>query len=202
MKKSRPHSSQLRQLDSNFRLRRSTLSYVKDRYVDFEFESDNKGLEAVCHVRRDHQDYVLGLCEGNKCKSGSKGRKPGGGRVQLLEKKKKRWSHLGSIKLPKTVRFRDYSGMAIDKDRVAIVSQENSMLWIGEFVEATWSWRDDGSTYQFPHTADGETAYGNVEGVAWIAPSRLVTVSDRRKDDQPDHHAIKDQSIHVFDLPH
>ena len=62
--------------------------YLKDRPVDFRFKSSNKGFEAVAHVRRDDQDFLLALCEGNKCKSGEKGRKPGGGRVQVFEKKK------------------------------------------------------------------------------------------------------------------
>ena len=177
------------------------LSYVKSRPVDFEFKTGNKGFEAVCHVRRDGQDYVLALCEGNKCKSGNKGRKPGGGRVQVFEKRKKRWSHIDTIKLPKSVMFEDYSGMTIDGGRVAVVSQQSSMLWIGVFEEAAWSWCDDGRTYQFPRTTDGEIAYGNIEGVAWMTRSRFVTVSDRRKDDQPDHFADKDQSVQVFDLP-
>jgi hypothetical protein len=62
--------------------------YVKDRPVDFTFESSNKGFEAVAHVRRENRDYILALCEGNRCESGPKGRKPGGGRVQVFEKTK------------------------------------------------------------------------------------------------------------------
>ena len=178
-----------------------SLTYVKRRPLDFEFETRNKGFEAICHVRRDSQDYVLALCEGNKCKSGSKGRKPGGGRVQLFQKKKRHWSHVDTIKLPKSVLFEDYSGMTIDGDRVAVVSQQNSMLWIGVFEEAAWSWRDEGQIYQFPRRADGEIDYGHIEGVAWITPSRLVAVSDRRKEDESEHLADKDQSVHVFDLP-
>src|SRR3954471_8236078 len=41
--------------------------YIKDRPVEFEFKSNNKGFEAVSHVRRDNKDYLLALCEGNKC---------------------------------------------------------------------------------------------------------------------------------------
>jgi hypothetical protein len=124
-------------------------------------------------------------------------------RIQLFEKKKRKWSHIGSIKLPRSVLFTDYSGMAVDGYRAAIVSQENSMLWTGVFEEAKWSWRDDGQTFQFPRTTSGEISYGNVEGVAWLKPipNRVVTVSDRRKDDQPEHLAKTDQSIHIFDLP-
>jgi hypothetical protein len=93
--------------------------------------------------------------------------------------------------------------MSIDQGRVAIVSQENSMLWVGEFDEAEWSWRDAGQLYEFPRWDDGSIRYGNIEGVAWLTPQRIVTVSDRRKKkDQPDKRlAEKDQSVHIFDIP-
>jgi hypothetical protein len=94
-----------------------------ERNVDFTFKSSNKGFEAVAHVRRNRQDYLLALCEGNKCKCGSKGRKPGGGRVHVFEREKKRWAHAGTIALPASLPFVDYSGMSIDNGRVAIVSQ-------------------------------------------------------------------------------
>src|SRR5262245_12797331 len=177
--------------------------YLKERPVDFKFKSSNKGFEAVAHVRRDSQDYLLALCEGNKCKCGSKGRTPGGGRVQVFEKKKKRWAHTATIALPTALPFVDYSGMSIDQGRVVIVSQVNSMLWVGQFDEAGWTWRDDGQLYEFPRS-DGDTIrYGNIEGVSWISPTRVVTVSDRRKKkDQPDKAlSEKDQSVHIFDIP-
>src|SRR6185295_19899241 len=103
--------------------------YLKQRPLDFTFKSSNKGFEAAAHVRRDSQDYILALCEGNECKCGRKGRMPGGGRVQVFEKKKKRWAHSRTIKLPSTLPLVDYSGMSVDQGRVAIVSQVNSMLW-------------------------------------------------------------------------
>ena len=177
--------------------------YLKNRTVDFTFESGNKGFEAAAHVRRDNKDYLLALCEGNKCQCGAKGRKPGGGRVQLFEKKRKDWQHVRAIALPKSVPFVDYSGMSIDKGRVAIVSQVNSMLWVGQFDEADWMWRDDGQLYEFPRSKNGSIRYGNIEGVGWVTPTRIVTVSDRRKkQDQPDKKlAEKDQSVHIFDIP-
>jgi hypothetical protein len=177
--------------------------YLKDRPIDFTFESSNKGFEAVAHVRRNDKDYLLALCEGNKCKSGQKGRKPGGGRVQLFEKKRKQWVHLDTIALPTTVPFVDYSGMSIDNGCVAIVSQINSMLWVGHFDEAGWTWRNTGQLYEFPRSDDGSIRYGNIEGVGWITPTRIVTVSDRRKKkNQPDEGlSEKDQSIHIFNIP-
>jgi hypothetical protein len=177
--------------------------YRKERPVDFRFKSGNKGFEAVAHVRRDGQDYLLALCEGNRCKCGSKGRKPGGGRVQVFEKKRKRWAHSGTIELPAGLPFVDYSGMSIDHGRVAIVSQVNSMLWVGQFHEAGWAWRDAGQLYEFPRSEGGRIRYGNIEGVGWISRTRVVTVSDRRKKrNQPDKGlSEKDQSVHVFDIP-
>jgi hypothetical protein len=177
--------------------------YLKDRTVDFTFKSENKGFEAAAHVRRDNEDYLLALCEGNKCKCGEKGRRPGGGRVQVFEKKRKQWLHFRTIALPSTVPFVDYSGMSIENGRVAIVSQVNSMLWVGHFDEAGWTWRDAGRLYEFPRSDDGTIRYGNIEGVSWITPTRIVTVSDRRKKkNQPDEGlSEKDQSIHIFDMP-
>ena len=179
------------------------LNTLKERHLDFPFKSDNKGFEAVAHVRRDETDWILALCEGNRCKCGRKGREPGGGRVQLFEKKKTLWGHAGTIALPDSVPFVDYSGMSIDRGRVAIVSQVNSMLWIGRFDEADWNWRDAGMLYEFPRSSEGAIQYGNIEGVGWITPTRIVTVSDRRKKStQPDRAlSEKDQSIHIFDIP-
>jgi hypothetical protein len=179
------------------------MQHVKDRRVDFEFESENKGFEAVTHVERDGVDYLLALCEGNKCRCGKEGRKPGGGRIQLFERKTSRWRHVEAIALPKSVPFADSSGMSVDRGRVAVVSQVNSLLWVGEFNEAGWSWRDEGRLYAFPRAEDGAILYGNIEGVGWITPTRIVVVSDRRKKStQPDkRQAEKDQSIHIFDVP-
>jgi hypothetical protein len=190
------YQAQIVEYDNDFK-------YLKDRPVDFPFESSNKGFEAVAHVRRNDKDYLLALCEGNKCKSGDKGRKPGGGRVQVFEKSNKKWQHSDTIALPSTLPFVDYSGMSIDHGRVAIVSQVNSMLWVGQFDEVGWTWRDPGQLYEFPRADNGAIRYGNIEGVSWITPTRIVTVSDsRKKKDQPDEGlSEKDQSIHIFDIP-
>jgi hypothetical protein len=178
-------------------------NYLKERPVDFTFESDNKGFEAVAYVRRNNTDHLLALCEGNNCKCGNKGRKPGGGRIQVFEKTKKRWRHSDTIALPAALPFVDYSGMSTDHGRVAIVSQVNSMLWVGQFDEAGWTWHDEGQLYEFPRSDDGTLQYGNIEGVGWITRTRIVAVSDKRKKkDQPDEGLDeKDQSVHIFDIP-
>ena len=93
--------------------------------------------------------------------------------------------------------------MSIDNGWVAIVSQVNSMLWVGHFDEAGWTWRDAGQLYEFPRSDDGTIRYGNIEGVGWITRTRIVAVSDRRKKrNQPDKGlSEKDQSVHIFDIP-
>jgi hypothetical protein len=176
--------------------------YVKDRPADFTFESGNKGFEAIAYAQRGGKDYLLALCEGNHCKGGRKGRTPGGGRVQVFEKSKKEWRHRYGIHLPICLPFVDYSGMSAENGRVAIVSQETSMLWVGQFNEEDWTWIDEGRLYEFPRSVNSSILYGNIEGVAWIGPNRIVTVSDRRKKrTQPDAAlSEKDQSIHIFEL--
>src|SRR5262249_52362379 len=126
-----------------------------------------------------------------------------GGRVQLFEKKRKQWVHSRTLALPQSLPFIDYSGMSISDSRVAIVSQVNSMLWVTRIEGDDWGWSDAGQIYEFPRQEDGSIRYGNIEGVAWISPTRIVTVSDRRKKkNQPDKKlSEKDQSIHIFDLP-
>ena len=74
--------------------------YLKERPVDFTFKSSNKGFEAVAHVRRNNKDYILALCEGNKCKCGEKGRRPGGGRCMCS----RREENTGGIHVPSRCR--------------------------------------------------------------------------------------------------
>ena len=185
----------IEEYDENFR-------YLENKWVDFALAGENKGMEGVSYVHRGGQDYVLGLCEGNKCRGGKRGRKPGGGRIQLFQKGSGRWEHKGTIKLPKAVRFEDYASLDVDSGHIAVVSQATSALWIGAFQEDTWGFVDDGAIYPFPRNAAGETAYGNIEGVAWITPSQIVVVSDKRRPDkQPAACEEKDQSVHVFNIP-
>src|SRR5436190_15062066 len=54
-------------------------------WIDFSFEKRNTGFEGLSVVRRAGRDYLLALCEGNRCRAGRRGKKPGGGRVQVLQ---------------------------------------------------------------------------------------------------------------------
>ena len=150
-------------------------------------------------MRRNNKDYLLALCEGNKCKCGKKGRKPGGGRVQLFEKKKKRWRHSRTIALPDSLPFVDYSGMSVDNGRVAIVSQVNSMLWVGQFDEAGLDVARRRATLRVSATDDGAIRYGNIEGVGWISSStHRDGVGQAQEKEQPDKGPSKKISRFTF----
>jgi len=96
--------------------------------------------------------------------------------------------------------FEDYSGLAIDGDRVGVVSQTTSMLWVSHLAPDGWEWEGPSSLYEFPRKLSGELLYSEVEGLAWLGPERIAVVSDRGKKEETRDEATKEQSIHVFDL--
>lgn len=176
--------------------------YLEYAWVDFALEGANKGIEGITYIQRNGGDYVLGMCEGNKCRSGKAGRKPGGGRIQILQRGKAQWDHVGTIKLPKSVAFEDYACLDAEDGRIAVASQMTSALWVGQLKQEIWEWEDDGQIYQFPRDEAGKKVYRNIEGVNWITPSQLVFVSDKCKPGKRSEKCSeKDQSIHIFNIP-
>lgn len=173
----------------------------KKQWLDYAFESDNKGFEGLASLHHNGTTYLLALCEGNGCKAGKKGKKVGGGTIKVFEKKKKKWKLAHTISLPKTLQFIDYSGLDIRADNaLAITSQESSALWIGKLDVENWQVIGDGNVYTFPKSKRGKTTYCNVEGVSWMSDDRLVVVSDARKSSQPKACKKKEQSIHIVAL--
>jgi hypothetical protein len=177
------------------------LHYQSDAWLEFTLQRPNKGLEGLTCIHRDGETLLLGLCEGNKCKAGAEGRKPGGGRIQVFRRGQKDWDRVGKIRLPRTLLFEDYSSIAADGDRLAVVSQVNSALWVGSLAPSSWDIVDEGITYTFPRNADGQVIYCNVEGVSWTDSNRIVVVSDKAKSKQEELGREKDQSIHIFEIP-
>ena len=185
------YKAQIEEYDRNF-------NFVSSNWVDFTFESENKGFEGLECVEKNGQEYLLALCEGNKCKGGKKGREPGGGRIQVLQKKEKFWEKIETIKLTKSVQFEDYSAISLENNRLAVISQASAKLWIGTFQNDKWDFVDEGVVYTFPTNEEGEIIYCNVEGVCWLAPNQIVVVSDKYKTKkQPKRCQSKDQSIHI-----
>ena len=184
----------VQEYDANFR-------YAGRAWLDFPLDRPNKGLEGLTCVYRDGQAYLLGLCEGNRGKGGAEGRVPGGGRVQVFRRGQRQWDRMAKIRLPETVLFQDYSGIAVADGRIAVVSQESSALWVGSLAPDGWEVTDAGRCYALPRPADGSIVYGTAEGVSWIAPDHVVMVSDKAKPDQDPRCRAKDQSIHIFRIP-
>jgi hypothetical protein len=175
--------------------------YLGQAWLNFPLDRPNKGLEGLTCVRREGQTYLLGLCEGNRCRGGDEGRIPGGGRVHVFRRGDRHWERVGKIRLPETVLFEDYSGIAVAGDRIAVISQESSALWVGDLASTDWRVTGPGRCYALPRGADGGIVYGTAEGVSWMAPDQLVMVSDMAKPEQDPRCRDKDQSIHIFRVP-
>jgi hypothetical protein len=175
--------------------------YKRRRWVDFAFEQRNTGFEGLCAVRWRGQNYLLALCEGNRCRAGRAGRKPGGGRLHLLQCSGTRWKTVACIKLPPTITFEDYSAVALRGRRIAVLSQQSSRLWIGTLRFGSWVIADKGNTYEFPRTKKGKIKYRTLEGIYWLTDRSFVCVSDLADPKDSKRCRRKDQSIHVFKLP-
>lgn len=188
------YQAQIEEYDRDF-------NFLESNWVDFSFESKNKGFEGLEWVERKGKEYLLAMCEGNKCQGGRKGRKVGNGRIQVLQKLEKTWKKIKTIKLPKSVKFEDYSAISLENNRLAVISQTSAKLWIGTFQNESWEFIDKGVVYTFPTNKKGKIIYGNVEGICWLNHNQIVVVSDKCKTSkQPKRCKNKDQSVHVFQL--
>ena len=103
---------------------------------------------------------------------------------------------------------RDYAGFAFNGSRVAIVSQEDSTLWVGEYnygegatEPEDYEFATGGSVLTFPRNSACEIVYCNVEGVHWLDDYRIIVTSDKAKSTQPWRCVAKDQSVHIFAVP-
>jgi hypothetical protein len=178
-----------------------TGAFKGQHWIDFPFKKRNTGFEGLVAVRWKGVDYLLALCEGNRCKSGVRGRIGGGGRIQVLVRKGSMWRPVARIKLPPTVDFQDYSAVALRGDRIAVVSQMTSRLWIGRLRFDDWTIVGRGRIYDFPRTKLGRPRYCTLEGLSWLSDTAFVMVSDLRKATYRNGCSKTDQSIHIFWLP-
>jgi len=176
--------------------------YKARKWVDFPFEKRNTGFEGLAALRWRGGDYLLALCEGNQCRPKRKGSKRGKGRIHVLRYTHGMWQPVARIRLPRRAKFKDYSGMALRGDRLAVVSQESSRLWVGRLNRGRWMISGAGRVYDFPRTKKGKKLYCTVEGVSWLSTRTVVTVSDlRKRKKHPARCERTDQSIHIFQLP-
>ena len=61
-----------------------SLRYLRSDWLDFPLADANKGLEGLTCLRRNGRTCLLAMCEGNRCRGGSAGRRPGGGQIQVF----------------------------------------------------------------------------------------------------------------------
>mmetsp|Transcript_14232 Transcript_14232/g.43071 ORF Transcript_14232/g.43071 Transcript_14232/m.43071 type:complete len:382 (-) Transcript_14232:667-1812(-) len=181
------------------------------------FEGDSKGFEgAASVVGRDGTLYLLGLCEGNHCAEGDKGKERGHGRIVVMAYEETdddfgcRWRTVKLLDIPKAADFQDYSSLTVQGTRVAISSQEESQLWTGRlgldddgFFDPTSSKLATDGVFNFPRDANCKIQYCNIEGIHWVNDHILVAVSDKMKSKGKQHFRCleKDQSIHLFVTP-
>jgi hypothetical protein len=172
--------------------------------VDFELTHENKGFEAIAYV----QGMLLGLCEGNHCVGGARGRDSGNGKivVSTLDSSGDEcvWRPQKVIDIPAAADFQDYSGMALHAGmgKIAILSQEDAAVFIGDFdVESASFTSEEGQIFHLPRDNHCSKIYCNVEGIQFLDEYRVVIVSDKSKKDQPYYCDEKDQSVHIFSLP-
>jgi hypothetical protein len=175
--------------------------YKRRRWIDVAFEKRNTGFEGLSAVWWRKQDYLLALCEGNRCRAGRAGRKPGGGRLHVLQRSGMLWKSVARIELPRTVKFEDYSAVALRGRRIAVLSQRSSRLWIGRLRFGDWTIAGEGETFAFPRTKKGKIKYRTLEGLCWLTDRSFVCVSDLSKRHHRRRSRKTDQSIHVFRLP-
>ena len=171
------------------------------RWIDFPLKKRNTGFEGLAVVQLRGVTYLLALCEGNRCKAGREGRAGGGGRIQVLVRKKAMWVPIAQIKLPREVDFEDYSAVSLRGDRIAVISQMTSRLWIGKLRTRDWTIAGKGRIYDFPRTKRGRPKYCTLEGLCWLSNSTFVMVSDLCKKGYRKGCRKTDQSIHIFALP-
>eukprot|EP00551_Chaetoceros_affinis_P011121 CAMPEP_0203667452 /NCGR_PEP_ID=MMETSP0090-20130426/4285_1 /ASSEMBLY_ACC=CAM_ASM_001088 /TAXON_ID=426623 /ORGANISM="Chaetoceros affinis, Strain CCMP159" /LENGTH=590 /DNA_ID=CAMNT_0050531621 /DNA_START=26 /DNA_END=1798 /DNA_ORIENTATION=+ len=185
--------------------------------TEFEFEGDSKGFEGAFGMPgSDGQFYIIGLCEGNFC---SETRKFDAGNGQMIMMKKTItgsnciWETVKMIPIPKSAYFRDYSDIEVRPNgKVAITSQEDSQLWVGQLLGVAKGIIDPNviafdeqkfDLYDFPKSYGCQTVYCNIEGITFISDEMIMAVSDKMKKHgkQPYWCLEKDQSVHAFILP-
>mmetsp|Transcript_5908 Transcript_5908/g.7769 ORF Transcript_5908/g.7769 Transcript_5908/m.7769 type:complete len:336 (+) Transcript_5908:36-1043(+) len=193
---------------------------IDKQWLETDFQSNNKGFEGISLLRYQGElsdRYLFAICEGNKCEKGSDGEQGGDGRVHVFAQvnSSTNWSFIDTVKMPDTLLFTDYSGIDIDGDTIAVLSQTDSKLWIGTLgVKPGDDFYivDDGDEYQFPLDDEGNIIYCNVEGIAFVNPHNTFPInqeekmfyfcSDKmKKSEQNDRCEEKDQMVHVFQLP-
>ena len=108
---------------------------------------------------------------------------------------------VAKIRLPETVLFQDYSGIAVAGGRIAVVSQESSALWVGSLAPDGWEVTDAGMCYALPRWLTAASSTGRPRA---CHGSHRITWSWSRT--RPNQIRIADAGprsrwIHIFRIP-
>lgn len=180
----------------------SDTSFVSQAFTDVSFQHVNKGFEGIAWTRVAGTEYLLALCQNNSCKDDDS--TPGKGRILVLALVDGVWTTQTTLKLPETVAFLDYSDLALRENgdgsfTIAVVSHKSSALWLGRLSTSPWALGGASTFCAFPRDDLGMVRYCSVEGVTFLGPQLIATVSDKADGSAPC--ADEEQSIHVFQLP-
>jgi hypothetical protein len=173
----------------------NAMNYQNNQWVNYNFSSstNNKAFEGIAYVRRNNQDYLLSLVEGT-------------GAIVVMQLIGSTWTKVTEFFLP--ISFSDYADITLFGNKIAVVSQEEATLWVGELSQTSWSIVPNKSIlYEFPKGnssgvigAGNNILYGNIEGVSFIDDSTIVTCTDKASTSQPTYQTYKDQSVQIFRL--
>jgi hypothetical protein len=164
--------------------------FIRCARLPARLEKANKGFEGIEHEWRGGQEYLYALYEA--------AHKSGKSHIEVFVRARDGgWKPSHQIQLPNKAEFEDYAAMSYRYRKLAVVSQASARVWVAHIDEkARAVVPGSQAVYRFPNKR-----YGNVEGIAWLAPDTLFTVSDRNKKRQPDRCSDEDQSIHLFRIP-
>jgi hypothetical protein len=195
---------------------------------EFAFKDDSKGFEGMLGVDGiDGRFFLLGLCEGNYCDTGAKGKEHGNGRLVIMEldhgegppntfkdgylqeTSTCQWKTLRVVDVPAIAQFEDYSDVARRGSTIAISSQASSALLFADMKLKDGLLDPDtfeitgGQVTRFAPTPNCQVQYCNVEGIEFMSDRLLIGSSDSMKGGGRQGFMCleKDQSMHVFALP-
>jgi len=178
------------------------LGYIEGRFIDYDVKGNDRILRGIAAIWRADQLSILAICKDNNCRGGKEGQTPGGGQIHVFQPEAGMWGRKESIRLPKDLPFRDFVSLEVRGNRLVILSQASSAIWIGTLQDSGWGFIDDGIIYDLPLGKKDKVRYCSVEGIAWVDDNRVAVISDRQHSRRPNKSCAKrDQSIHVFELP-
>jgi hypothetical protein len=187
---------------------KDTYDVVERCLVDFRLTHENKGFESIVYLPE--RGLLLGLCEGNYCVGGSKGKERGNGRIVVSQLVREdggdcKWMVVDMIEIPPEAGFQDYSAMAIHRGmgKMAILSQEDAAVALLDFdVEAlAFGSSEDGDVFHLPRDNHCNIVWCNAEGIAFMDEYRLLIVSDKAKARQGVECLRYEQEAGIFVVP-